>query len=426
MDPTVDASSPAPGSRDRSRVALTVALAAGLVLSVTLFALVSWVVAFAQPRPGGLRAGSAWAALVSGLVLTGLVAAYVRTLTTRTARMEREVVLRTAELSASNASHRDHARRLATLAEVTRSFTTALDPAAVARHILEAARVLIPGAAGRLWEQSESDETFHQVASVGLRDHHPADLDRLRPGEGLVGVAATTREPVIVTDLATDPRFRNRAWAEAEGLVAAAVVPLVHGDRFYGALAIVTREAHEFSADEVALLRTFPVHAAIAIANARLHDSALRRARLLATLNDLSRRLTTTLDPTAVAGEILAAAQVLIPGAGADLWERIEGREAFRAVASVGFRDPEEAARTPIRLGRGIAGVAAATGRTVVSPDLAADPRVLGASLSTLEGFVSGLAVPLARGTESRGVLCVFTRERHVFTPEEIGSLEAF
>src|SRR5437867_1848009 len=226
MDPIVDASFPAPGSRDRSRVALTVALAAGLVLSVIVFAVVrTW-------EAGGLRAGSAWAALVSGLLLTGLVAAYVRTLTTRTARMEREVVLRTAELSASNASHRDHARRLATLAEVTRSFTTALDPAAVARHILEAAQVLI-----------------------------------------------------------------------------------------YGALAIVTREAHEFSADEVALLRTFAVHAAIAIANARLHDSALRRARLLATLNDLSRRLTTTLDPTAVAGEILAAAQVLIPGAGADLWE---------------------------------------------------------------------------------------------------------
>src|SRR2546425_1775871 len=253
MDPIVDVSSPAPGSRDRSRVALTVALAAGLVLSVIVFAVVrTW-------EAGGLRAGSAWAALVSGLLLTGLVAAYVRTLTARTARMERDVVLRTAELSASNASHRDHARRLATLAEVTRSFTTALDPAAVARHILEAARVLIPGAAGRLWEQSESDETFHQVASVGLRDHHPADLDRLRPGEGLVGVAATTREPVIVTDLATDPRFPHRAWAEAEGLVAAAVVPLVHGDRFYGALAIVTREAHEFSADEVALLRTFPV-----------------------------------------------------------------------------------------------------------------------------------------------------------------------
>src|ERR1700757_4094222 len=54
--------------------------------------------------------------------------------------------------------------------------------------------------------------------------------------------------------------------------------------------------------------------AAIALENTRLRHRALRRARHLATLNDLSRRLTTTLDPTAVAKEILAAAQVLIPG----------------------------------------------------------------------------------------------------------------
>src|SRR5262245_32403667 len=65
------------------------------------------------------------------------------------------------------------------------------------------------------------------------------------------------------------------------------------------------------------------------VENARLRDRALRRARHLATLDDLSRRLTTTLDPTAVAKEILAAAQVLIPGVGADLWESVPGQDPF-------------------------------------------------------------------------------------------------
>src|SRR5262249_7885090 len=38
----------------------------------------------------------------------------------------------------------------------------------------------------------------------------------------------------------------------------------------------------------------------------------------------------------------------------------------------------------------------------------------------------SALAVPLVHGVNTRGILCLFTRERRVFTAEEIELLEAF
>ena len=69
-----------------------------------------------------------------------------------------------------------------------------------------------------------------------------------------------------------------------------------------------------FSGEDREVMALFATQAAIAIENALLHEMALDRAQQLATLNELTRRLTTALEPQAVGREILAAAQVLIPG----------------------------------------------------------------------------------------------------------------
>jgi GAF domain-containing protein/CheY-like chemotaxis protein len=172
---------------------------------------------------------------------------------------------------------RRRTQHLATLNEATRTLTTTLDPVKVAQEILRLSQVLIPGAAGRLWEWAEGEGVLRSVASVGLHDPDGGLTQSLRPGEGLIGVAAATREPVIVRDLAVEPRFVNRAWAATEGLVSSITVPLVHGERLTGALAVVTREPHEFDAEEVELLRSFASQAAIAMENARLYDETVRR-----------------------------------------------------------------------------------------------------------------------------------------------------
>jgi len=169
-------------------------------------------------------------------------------------------------------------RQVAILNDATRALTRTLDPARVVHEILGSVLALIPGVAVRLWERAGEADPLRLTASIGVRDPEGGVGRSFPLGQGLVGIAMASREPVISLDVRSDPRFVNRAWAEAEGLVSCIVLPLIHFDRFHGVLAVFTRTPHTFSADEVSLLRSLAAGAAIALENARLHTEVRRHA----------------------------------------------------------------------------------------------------------------------------------------------------
>jgi PAS domain S-box-containing protein len=335
------------------------------------------------------------------------------------------------------------AQQLATLNELSRVLTSQLDRHAVAQEILRAIQILIPGASGRLWELVE-EQALRMVASIDLRDPGGGARLRFSPGEGLIGIAVATREPVISADVRSDPRLVNRAWAMAEGIVSSINLPLLYGERVTGALSIFTRTPHTFTDEEVNLLRSFAGQAAIAIENARLHEAihqhaatleerVQERTRLLSvvnqrlgTLSELTVALTTTLDPEAAAREILAAVQILIPAAVGRLWEWASEEKALRLVASVGLRDPEGGHPPNLRPGGGLAAIAASTRRPVISQDVTRDPRSINQAWATAEGLVSGIILPLAHRNQITGLLALYTRQPHEFPDEEVRLLASF
>src|SRR5258708_18959025 len=75
---------------------------------------------------------------------------------------------------------------------------------------------------------------------------------RFAPGEGAVGRIMEHLTPLQIPDLQVDPRFRERAWAQAEGLLSFVGVPLMLDDVPIGVLLCWTRQRQEFTADHVA------------------------------------------------------------------------------------------------------------------------------------------------------------------------------
>ncbi|RMF92445.1 MAG: response regulator [Nitrospinota bacterium] len=177
------------------------------------------------------------------------------------------------------------AQQLSMLNELMRILSTKLNPQEVFQEILHAVQILIPGAVGRLWEYSEQEEAIRLAASVGVRNREREVTYRLRLREGIVGIAAATQQPVVVPDLLQDPRFINKDWARAEGLVSALVLPLVYNGRFYGALGIGTRHPYSFSEEEIDLFQSLATQAAVAMRNAALYtaEAAAREAAEAAT-----------------------------------------------------------------------------------------------------------------------------------------------
>ena len=89
--------------------------------------------------------------------------------------------------------------------------------------------------------------------------------------EGVVGYVASHGEPLVVPDVLSEPRFKEKEMACRMGLVAMLGVPLqVQDGRVIGVLNCFTAEPHSFSDAEIHLIRTVANQAAAAILNTEL------------------------------------------------------------------------------------------------------------------------------------------------------------
>jgi PAS domain S-box-containing protein len=149
---------------------------------------------------------------------------------------------------------------------------------------------------------------------------------RLKLGEGAMGVAAQTRETLVIEDYAAWPR--RAAQYEGAGVHAVLVMPLLTGDHLQGVVAIGARDpGRHFSADEVRLIGLFSQQAAIAIANARLYQQATLATERRATLYRASHEISASTDRQQICQAIHRAIQTVMP-AGAVVVARLtdEGR----------------------------------------------------------------------------------------------------
>lgn len=81
-------------------------------------------------------------------------------------------------------------------------------------------------------------------------------------GEGPAGLALARAEPILVSDLARDERFPDRAGQRGYASASFAVAPLVAGSHAIGVLCATDREDGPMDADDLALLRILAQHAA--------------------------------------------------------------------------------------------------------------------------------------------------------------------
>ncbi|TMQ16940.1 MAG: GAF domain-containing protein [Candidatus Rokuibacteriota bacterium] len=142
---------------------------------------------------------------------------------------------------------------------------------------------------GAIYEYEDAMRQFHLRATHNFADDFVAEL-RATPlvyGEGAVGRAAESREPVGIADIldASVYTSRLRDTLLAAGYRALLAVPLLSEDEVVGALVVNRRAPGEFDARTVELLRTFATQSALAIQNARLFREIEDKGRQLEAAN---------------------------------------------------------------------------------------------------------------------------------------------
>jgi phosphoserine phosphatase RsbU/P len=227
---------------------------------------------------------------------------------------------------------------------------------------------------------------------------HSSEVERMRIklGRGVSGQAALLRKSLLIEDVTQTENYIDANPNVRSELA----VPLVVKNKVIGVLDLQSEIIATFTPEHQRLLELVASRMAVAIENARLYTRVSRQAQTLAVLNDISREITSILDPDDLLeriGQLLKRVidfhmfTILI-------WNKRTQLFEHRFSSRFGHRVTRE--RT-IALGEGLIGAAAQLREPVLAPDVRKDPRYVEANPEVR----SELSVPLVYKGEVIGVL---------------------
>ena len=92
----------------------------------------------------------------------------------------------------------------------------------------------------------------------------------LKVGEGIVGMVAQEKKPVVIPEVMKDMRYKEKTLAEKENLVSMLSVPMIEKNSVIGVINTYTVKEHKFTKNEIELLSIVADQAAVAIKNTEL------------------------------------------------------------------------------------------------------------------------------------------------------------
>jgi two-component sensor histidine kinase/putative methionine-R-sulfoxide reductase with GAF domain len=191
----------------------------------------------------------------------------------------------------------ERARHLRLLTETIAAVNSSLDLEEVLSLIARGVAEALEADACFVYLYDASANELVLRATHGTHVEELTRTPRMRPGEGITGVAALEREPVMIPSAAhLDPRFKsfpNLPEDEYESILA---VPILARDgELEGAMNVRTIEAREFGEDELELIVAIAAQVAQSIEHAQLYAQAQRRVHELEALARISEAVSESL-----------------------------------------------------------------------------------------------------------------------------------
>jgi sigma-B regulation protein RsbU (phosphoserine phosphatase) len=243
---------------------------------------------------------------------------------------------------------------------------------------------------------------------------HSADVERMRirMGEGVVGQAAERREAMLINDVSVLSNYID-ANSQVRSELA---VPLVTKNRVIGVIDIQSEQPNYFRPEHLHLLQLTASRVAIAVENARLYTRISRQAQSLELLHEISRELTSILDPEQLLERVGKLLQRVIPYQMFAIWMLDEKSNMLIHRFSIRFGKTDNSFSEPVPLQRGLIGAAVSTRQTITVGDVRTDSRYIMVHPETR----SEMAVPLIYKGKVLGVLDLEHTKAHFFTEDNV------
>lgn len=227
---------------------------------------------------------------------------------------------------------REKVNQLTTLQRVSALIASTLDLQQVLNQIASLAVDLVAADMSAIYRLDEVTGNLTIVASHGLDEGYARGVV-IKPGEGALGTAVATGQPVAVSDALGDSRFATLGErATRAGYRSICCVPLVAKQRAIGGISVYFKVQRQVNEDQIGILAAFANQAAIAIENARLYEEARRGlVTKSALLLEMHHRVKNNLQ-TVAALLSLQQRRAKSPGVGQLLGESIARIQSIAAV----------------------------------------------------------------------------------------------
>jgi sigma-B regulation protein RsbU (phosphoserine phosphatase) len=163
------------------------------------------------------------------------------------------------------------AETLLLLNEIGREAGATLDLEEVLRRAAQLAKRLIDYQIFSIFLYDQTGTMFRRRVAVKF-GQTVEEKTSVPDHEGIVGAAAKLRRPVVVPDVALDPRYRMFN-PETRSEMA---VPMIHKTRVVGVMDLESPQLNYFTPDHVQVLSILAAHLAVSIENARLYEHLAR------------------------------------------------------------------------------------------------------------------------------------------------------
>lgn len=307
---------------------------------------------------------------------------------------------------------KERAELLDFLLEVSSVTSETLDLDRLLANVAEIVKDVIPYELFAILLYNERARTLRMRYSIGHRDEVAKSL-AIKMGEGIVGFAAATRQPVLVKDVRLDSRYLNALDAVRAELAA----PMLMRGKLVGVLDLQATRVGAFSEQDRALLALIASRVGQAIDNARLYRRVERQNRTLRVLAHLSHEFSSILDIDELLTKIALTIRALINFDAFSIFLIQEDRKMLTCRFSQ--RYDKTTTTENVEWGRGITGAAAESRQVIRVPNVTEDPRYIASET----GILSEVAVPLIVRDRVIGVMDLESARLGFFTEDHVRAL---
>ncbi|MFQ5852837.1 MAG: GAF domain-containing protein [Candidatus Binatia bacterium] len=309
---------------------------------------------------------------------------------------------------------------LSALHAVTAAASQSLELDAVLQEVIKKITEIFGFAATRIFLFNPEMDELHLRASFEIKPEVWTRVRFFRRGQGNIGRAAETGEPLIFEDIQSDPRYQELSHSRATwraGFSFFAAFPIKGKTKTMGAIVCIGQNPRRLTPKEIQLITSMLAQIGIAVENASLFEGTKEKAKELAALYSIAKVGNQSLELKTLLRDIMREIRRIFNFDAARIRLLDDDGKDLDILADEGF------SREIVPLKRGSARKAIETRQPLLFEDLRNNLRYQRWSVNNLalkEGFQTAFYIPIRAKDKALGLIGCFSKSVHHFSPYEV------